>query len=108
MEIPVIKNSGRNYLNIDRDKQLKQACEDFEAYFYEMVFKSARKTIQDGGLIKKSFGEEVFTEMWDARMAQEVAHRSQNSLKDMLYNQLKGVKGYENKDPGKNILHTLA
>jgi len=52
MEIPVIKNSGRNYLNMDRDKQLRQACEDFEAYFYEMVFKSARKTIQDGGLIK--------------------------------------------------------
>jgi len=39
--------------------------------------------------------------MWDAKMAQEVAHRSQNSLKDMLYNQLKVLRGMKTKILGK-------
>lgn len=113
MKTTLIQNSGKNFMNIDKDKQLKKACEDFEALFYDMVFKSARKTVQEGGLIKKSFGEEVFTEMLDSKMSEEIAKRSMNGLKDLLYNQLKGlnnvgIKSYGNLNMGKNIHNILA
>lgn len=113
METKLVQNSGKNFMNIDKDKQLKKACEDFEALFYDMVFKSARKTVQEGGLIKKSFGEEVFTEMLDSKISEEIAKRSMNGLKDLLYKQLKsinnvGIKNYRNLNMGKNIHNILA
>ncbi|MCA1927341.1 MAG: rod-binding protein [Calditerrivibrio sp.] len=113
METKLVQNSGKNFMNIDRDKQLKKACEDFEALFYDMVFKSARKTVQEGGLIKRSFGEEIFTEMLDSKMSEEIAKRSSNGLKDLLYKQLKGlnnhvIKNYEHLNMGKNSHNILA
>jgi len=87
--LAINKISNKNFLNIDREKQLKKACEDFEALFYEMVMKSARKTISNDGIIKRNFGEEVFTEMLDAKFSEEIAKSSKGGLKDILFDQLK-------------------
>ena len=35
------------------DKALKEACQEFEAYFINQLFKEMRRTIQPGGLIEK-------------------------------------------------------
>lgn len=83
------KLQGRNFMNMDREKQLKQACEDFEALFYDMVMKSARKTVSNDGIIKRNFGEEVFTEMLDSKFSEEIAKSTKGGLKDILFNQLK-------------------
>lgn len=92
--------SNKNFLNIDREKQLKEACEQFEALFYDMVLKSARKTIPNNGIIKRNFGEEVFTEMIDTKFSETIAKSSKNGLKDLLFEQLKGTLGsnYSNKN----------
>ncbi|MEF3255758.1 MAG: rod-binding protein [Deferribacterales bacterium] len=106
MEISLVKNSGKKYLNLDKEQQLKKACEEFEALFFEMVFKSARKTVPEGGLIKRSMGEEIFTEMFDSQMATSLAEKNSTGLKTILYNQLKG-DSFGNK-VGKNIPNILA
>ncbi|ADR18134.1 rod-binding protein [Calditerrivibrio nitroreducens] len=81
----------KNFMNMDREKQLKQACEDFEALFYDMVMKTARKTVSNDGIIKRSFGEEVFTEMLDSKFSEEIAKSTKGGLKDILFNQLKAT-----------------
>ncbi|MGB9730878.1 MULTISPECIES: rod-binding protein [Calditerrivibrio] len=86
-----VKLQVRNFMNMDREKQLKQACEDFEALFYDMVMKSARKTVSNDGIIKRSFGEDVFTEMLDSKFSEEIAKSTKGGLKDILFNQLKAT-----------------
>ncbi|ADD69235.1 Flagellar protein FlgJ-like protein [Denitrovibrio acetiphilus DSM 12809] len=77
-------SSDLNYTK-DQDKKLKKSCEEFEALFMAKVFSSMRETIQDGGLVKKSTGEEIFTEMLDAEVAKESSEGEGLGLSKMLY-----------------------
>lgn len=70
------------------DKALKNACKEFEAYFINQLFKDMRNTIQPGGLIEKSRGEEVFQEMLDEEYSKLASNGNGIGLADMLYKQL--------------------
>jgi flagellar protein FlgJ len=71
------------------DKALKEACQEFEAYFIHQLFKEMRRTIQSGGLIEKSQGEEIFQEMLDEEYAKNASKSDGIGLANMLYKQLK-------------------
>lgn len=73
-------------------KKLKRACQDFEAMFVGYVLKSMRKTVPEGGFIKKSAGERIYREMLDMEVASSISKNRGMGLADVLYNQLK--KGY--------------
>lgn len=82
---------------IDQEAKLKQACMDFEAMFIDQMYKTMRKTTLDGGLVKKSAGERIFTEMLDTEMARIAAEGSKNGLGEMLFDQMKKfVPGLDN------------
>ena len=71
------------------DKKLKRATQDFEALFIDNIFKSMRKTIPEGGLIKKTPGDDMYKEMFDTEVALHLAKGKGIGLSGMLYNQLK-------------------
>lgn len=68
------------------EKELKKACVEFESYFLNMMFKSMRKTIVPG--MEKSNAQEMFQEMLDQQMCQDIAEGGGIGFSDMLYNQL--------------------
>ncbi|HHW68365.1 rod-binding protein [Defluviitalea raffinosedens] len=71
------------------DKALKKACQEFESYFINQLFKEMRRTIQPGGLIEKSQAEEIFQEMLDEEYAKNASQSNGIGLANVLYKQLK-------------------
>ena len=72
------------------EKDLKEACEGFEAVFTKKLLESMRQTLPGNGLFPKSNTIEIFESMLDQDMA-EKSSRAPNSLgiKDYLFDQLK-------------------
>lgn len=68
------------------EKQLKKACVEFESYFLNMMFKSMRKTVVPG--MEKSNAQQMFEEMLDQQMCQNIAEGGGIGFSDMMYNQL--------------------
>lgn len=80
----------------DLDK-LKEASQEFEAYFVNTLFKEMRKTIQDGGLVEKSQARTTFEEMLDKEMSKSISKTGGVGLADMIYNNM--LKVYQSVDP---------
>ncbi len=70
------------------DKELKKACEDFEAYYVQRLFKEMRKTIPDGGLFEQSNEKNIYTEMLDTEYSNVVSENSGTGIAKILYKQL--------------------
>ena len=84
-----IKNINKNGEMTEKElKRLKDACADFEAIFYHIMFQTARKSTGNEGIVKTSRAEEIFTDMFDAEISNEIAQQSKNGIKDMLFNYL--------------------
>ena len=82
------------------DKELMDACKEFEAYFIEQVFKNMKKSMVpkdeslDGSTsMLKDYYED---ELW-SKYASEAANQSSNGLAQMLYEQMK--RNYGTTDP---------
>ncbi|MCL2707808.1 MAG: rod-binding protein [Defluviitaleaceae bacterium] len=72
-----------------QEAELRKACEDFESYFLQIMFREMRKTsFDDGGFIKKSFAEKIFTDMMDEETSKSLAKSGGIGLADMLYRQM--------------------
>jgi flagellar protein FlgJ len=84
----------------DRDeKKLKQACNDLESIFVNIMFKQMRNSVQKSGMFDGGFGEEMYEDMLYDKYAEEVSKSNGIGLGDMLYKQLsKSIKagGEEN------------
>ncbi|MCR5507232.1 MAG: rod-binding protein [Lachnospiraceae bacterium] len=84
------------------DKELMDACKEFEAYFIEQVFKNMKKS-----MVPKSDGIDGSTsmlkdyyedELW-SRYSKEAAGQTENGLAQMLYEQMK--RNYSTSTPDK-------
>jgi murein DD-endopeptidase MepM/ murein hydrolase activator NlpD len=75
----------------ERDKKLKEACEQFESVFTYEMLKSMRKTIQKGGLFSGGQAEEVYQSMLDQELSKNMAGKGSNSIANILYQQLKHI-----------------
>lgn len=75
-------------------KKLKEASQEFEAYFINMLFKEMRKTIQEGGLVEKSQARSTFENMLDEEMSKNMSKQGGLGLADMIYNNM--VRVYSN------------
>ena len=73
--------------NQDEEK-LKKACEDFEAIFVNMLLKSMKNTVDEGGLTKKSHAREMFESMLDEEMATSIAKGKGIGIAEILYDSL--------------------
>lgn len=70
------------------DEKLKEACEDFESIFLNMLLGTMRKTIPDGELVEKSNATSTFETMLDEEYAKKMAKAGGIGLADVLYKQL--------------------
>ena len=83
------------------EDKLKEACQGFEAIFVHQMLKTMRQATMDGGLIKKSNAEKIFTDMLDQEMAEIQSKTSRNGIADMLFEQLKITLKLEQPESGK-------
>jgi flagellar protein FlgJ len=70
------------------DEELKEACQEFEAYFVQQLFKEMRKTIPDGGLFEDSNEKKIYVDMLDEEYSKTISKRQAAGIADTLYKQL--------------------
>ena len=71
------------------DKELRDACEAFESYFLQMMFREMRKTsFDENGFIPKSSAEKIFTDMLDEEVSKATAKSGGVGIAEMLYKQM--------------------
>jgi flagellar protein FlgJ len=69
--------------------QIKEACEAFESYFLQILFREMRKTsFDENGFIPKSNAERIFTDMMDEETAKQSAKSGGIGLAKMMYEQM--------------------
>ena len=67
------------------DATVKKTASQFEAMFLQMMLKSMRATVPDGGLLNSS-GTETFEQMLDQHVAMAMAGRRSTGLSQMVEN----------------------
>lgn len=74
------------------DKKLKEACKEFETYFINYIFKQMQSSVyainKDKGLIKRSQGEEMFSEMLIEEYSKTATENGGIGLANMMYKQM--------------------
>ncbi|MUM76050.1 flagellar biosynthesis protein FlgJ [Pseudodesulfovibrio sp. F-1] len=71
----------------DKSKQLRQACQSFEAVFISKMWQEMRNTVPKDGYTK-SKQEEMYLSMFDKDFAEKMAQAGGIGLADMIYEQL--------------------
>lgn len=67
------------------DKELREACKEFEATFINMLFKEMRKTV---GSSDSNFAMDTYQQMLDEEIAESASKGNGIGIADMMYNQL--------------------
>lgn len=70
-----------------RDKRLRQACEEFESVFKYELLKSMRRTVEKCDLFGGGYGEQVYESLLDQELAKRTSGGAGNSLASLLYDQ---------------------
>lgn len=71
------------------DAKLKNACQEMEAVFLNMMLSEMRKSVPKGGLFAESNGEDIMRSMLDSELTKNMARAGGMGLADMLYRQMK-------------------
>ncbi len=87
----VLDNAMENGGTTANKEEIMEACQSFESYFLQMMFREMRKTsLDDGGFIGKSNAENIFTDMLDEEVSKQAAKGGGIGLADMMYRQITG------------------
>lgn len=78
-------------------EKLKKACEDFESFFYKMIFKSSN-TDGKNSLIKMSNADNIFRDMYQDKLSTIAAKKNEGGIKKILFNSLKDNLNYLKKE----------
>ena len=70
------------------EKELREACQNFEAIFLNMMFQSMRNTVQKSNFMGENFATQVYEDMLYENFADEAAKGHGLGLGEMLYKQL--------------------
>ncbi|HBT78814.1 MAG TPA: peptidase [Selenomonas sp.] len=71
-----------------KEQKLKEACQGFEAMFLTLMYKQMRNTVPKDPLFGESNAMNIFKDMRDTQLMQNVASAGGMGLADMLYKQL--------------------
>ncbi len=71
----------------NKEKQLRKACQDFEAIFISKLWKGMKSTVPKEGYLH-SRQEEQYMSMFDREFAEKMARAGGIGLADMIYDQL--------------------
>lgn len=83
-------------------KALREACDQFEGLMLHLMLKNMRKTIDKGELLHGGNAEEIFQDMQDQALADNLASGRGMGLSEMLYQQLLGPEGNSSQDLHRN------
>lgn len=75
------------------DVELKQACESFESYYVQQLFKSMRKTIPESDFLNSGNEKEIYTDMLDEEYSKVISKSHGYGIADALYKQLSKKTG---------------
>jgi peptidoglycan hydrolase FlgJ len=93
MEITSIQLKDMAQTTDKADKvRLEKACKDFEAIILNQMLSAMRKTVPEGGLFEKSYGEKIYQSMSDEELSKNMAHNKGMGLGEMLFKQLTAKK----------------
>lgn len=81
-------NQVRNLDKVD-DKKLLTACQEFEAIFLGIMYKTMKKTVPDNPFMPKSNGERIFEDMLLDEVAKINTKSKGLGIAEMIYNQFK-------------------
>ncbi|MFO1200812.1 MAG: rod-binding protein [Burkholderiaceae bacterium] len=87
---PAIAQALRAAPAPDRDAQLHHLSRQLEGVFLNQLFQAMRASVPQDGLLTQAPGQEMFTQLFDERMAAEAADHMQHGLSEALYRQLAG------------------
>lgn len=79
-------NNGK--VGRDSPENLRRVCQEFEAILINSIYKGMRASIQEGGLVEKETGTELFEEMLDMEAARQTALKQELGMAEALYRQL--------------------
>ena len=73
-----------------REKELKEACEGFEAIFLNTMIKSMRKSLPGNALFEESNSMNIYKSMHDQYLTEQLSRGKESiGIRDFLYQQLK-------------------
>lgn len=72
----------------DPQKQVRQLAQQLEGVFLAQLFEAMRRSVPQGGAIDPAPGQEMFTKVFDERMADEAARHMSRGIQDALVRQL--------------------
>ncbi|MGE5614134.1 MAG: rod-binding protein [Bacillota bacterium] len=75
------------------DKELKKACQEFEAIILNILYKQMKSTIIKSGLIEEDPGTGIFESMYDEQLMEQASKTGSFGLAESLYRQLSGRNG---------------
>ncbi|HHY40115.1 MAG TPA: hypothetical protein GX502_02585 [Syntrophaceticus sp.] len=87
MSIGMIANTAAGSSATDQDARLKEACQEFEAFFWMELLKAARRSIDFSGE-NRSSQSNFYTDLLDQQYALLLARQDTAGLGKMLYEQL--------------------
>lgn len=85
-----------------RDKELRKACEGFEAMFLNMMYRQMRATVPENTLFGESNAMKIFQDMRDDELMKNVAAGGGIGIADMMYKQLKPQ--VESRNAAQNVI----
>jgi flagellar protein FlgJ len=71
-----------------KKRELKKACEDFEAIITSYLFKSMRETVPQSDEEEDGQAKDIYESMMDQSLAKELSHRPGLGLARTLYKKL--------------------
>jgi len=71
------------------DADLQEASEQFESLLLNFMIREMRATVPESDLLPRSMAEEIFTDMLDEKIADDMAESGGIGLSRMIFNQLK-------------------
>lgn len=87
---------------VKRDKDLRKACEGFEAMFLSMMYRQMRATVPENTLFGESNALKIFQDMRDDELMKNVAAGGGIGIADMMYKQLKPQ--VESRNAAQNVI----
>ena len=87
----------------NKEKQLHEACEGFEAVFVQKIWEQMRQTMPKGGYMH-SKDEEMYQSMFDVELSKKMASAGGIGLADMLYEQLNAKLGQASRATSTSML----
>ncbi len=81
------------------DKELKAACQQFEAIMLDTMYKQMKATIVKSDLVQQDAGRDIFESMLDDSLMEQASKTGTFGLAESLYKQL-GKRGKTAPEPG--------